>query len=134
MKLSKNTDAVKSAVERGCCQWLEETAEKLLEKTKDNTAVDSGKTRDGWESVTNLREKFAVIGNPLENAVWEEFGTGEYALSGDGRKNGWVYCDKNGEFHFTYGKQPRRPMMRAYLEIRSEAVQSAENIFKEVMK
>lgn len=134
MKLSKNTDIVKSNLERGCLKWLEETAQALVSKTKENTAVSSGRTRDGWSCILNREEGFAVIGNPLENAVWEEFGTGEYALSGDGRKNGWVYCDKEGNFHFTYGKQPRRPMMKAYLQLKGEAVSSAENILKEVMK
>jgi hypothetical protein len=125
---------VKSSLERGCSKWLEETAQAVVSKTKENTAVSSGRTREGWSCILNREEGFAVIGNPLENTVWEEFGTGEYALSGDGRKNGWVYRNDDGEFRFTYGKQPGRPMMRGYLQLRESSVQSAESIFKEVMK
>lgn len=36
----------------------------------------------------------ATVGNPLQNAIWEEFGTGEYALEGDGRKTPWRYKDE----------------------------------------
>jgi hypothetical protein len=28
------------------------------------------------------------------NAVYEEFGTGEYAFNGNGRKGGWFYVDE----------------------------------------
>lgn len=33
----------------------------------------------------------ATVGTPLEEGFWEEWGTGEYAAHGDGRKGWWVY-------------------------------------------
>ena len=33
----------------------------------------------------------------MENAIWEEFGTGEYALNGDGRKGKWYIPIGNAE-------------------------------------
>ena len=48
-------------------------------------------------------------------AIWEEFGTGEYALHGDGRKGGWFYEDEKGVGHFTHGKQPKRPLHNAFV-------------------
>ena len=55
----------------------------------------------------------ATVGSPLENAIWEEFGTGEYALKGDGRKGGWFYEDEEGVGHFTHGKKPSRALHNA---------------------
>ena len=56
-----------------------------------------------------------VIGSDLENAIYEEYGTGEYALHGDGRKGGWVYkSDKDGKFYHTLGKTPRQPLTKAF--------------------
>ncbi len=132
--LELNSSHVKAAIEKAKAKWLEETAEMIVDSVKQNTAVDTGKTRDGWSKIVNTDNDFAVVANPLENAVWEEFGTGEYALSGNGRKGGWVYKGKDGEFHYTRGKQPKRPFQRAYEESRGEAISLAGKIFKEVLK
>ncbi len=123
-----NSKAIKSAIENGCEKWIDKTAEMILNSVKENTAVDTGQTRDGW--CVEREKECAVIGNPLENAVWEEFGTGEYAINGNGRKRGWYYKDKNGQFYHTYGKQPRRPFQRAYIQ----NLKKAEDTFKEVFK
>ena len=72
----------------------------------------------------------ATVGSPLENAVWEEFGTGEYALNGDGRKGGWFYEDDEGKGHFTRGKKPRRALHRAFETKKTPLIKLAEEIFK----
>ena len=61
-----------------------------------------------------MQEAQSVIGNPLENAIWEEYGTGEYALKGNGRKKPWVYKDERGNWHTTHGKKPLRPLQKAF--------------------
>lgn len=132
--LRLSSQAVKAAIKRCTCRWLAETADSITENAKKKTAVDTGKTRNGWSYSLNFDDATAIVGNPVENAVWEEFGTGEYALSGNGRKGGWVYKGKDGEFHFTYGKPPRHTLQRAYEESRGEAVLNAEKIFREVSK
>lgn len=134
VKLNKNSAAVKKSLERGCGRWLEATAEEITMNARQNTAVDTGKTRDAWGKIVNRDEGTAVVGNTLENAVWEEFGTGEYALSGDGRKDGWVYADEKGGFHFTRGKQPKRAFHKAYLQSKNRAVLLAEKIVREELK
>jgi hypothetical protein len=50
------------------------------------------------------------IGPETDYGLWLEYGTGEFAEGGKGRKGGWVYKDANG-FHFTFGMQPR-PFVR----------------------
>ncbi|MBE6846070.1 MAG: HK97 gp10 family phage protein [Ruminococcus sp.] len=134
IRLENNSVAVKEILERGCEKWLEKTAEAITQKVRQNTSVDTGETRDGWEKIVNKDAGVAIVGNTLENAVWEEFGTGEYALSGDGRKGGWVYADEKGGFHFTRGKPPKRAFHKAYLQCENEAALLAEKIIREELK
>lgn len=114
VKFTDNSVKVKKALADLCGQWLEEASGELEAQTKRNqTRVDTGATKGGWtHKVTSKTE--AVVGNPLENAIWEEFGTGEYALEGNGRKGGWVYKDAKGEFHRTKGKKPLRALHKAF--------------------
>ena len=72
----------------------------------------------------------ATVGSSDENAIWEEFGTGEYALQGNGRKGGWVYKDANGEFHHTYGKTPSRAFWNAFTALKDKIINRIKNSFK----
>ena len=106
---------VKDALDDVCLAWLEEAAGELEAATKRNqTRVDTGQTKGGWTHEVDAATKTAVVGNPLQNAIWEEFGTGEYALEGDGRKGGWAYRDAKGVWHKTRGKKPLRPLHTAF--------------------
>lgn len=46
-----------------------------------------------WKNQVDEGEKKATVGSPYEAGYWEEFGTGELALHGDGRKGWWVYVE-----------------------------------------
>ncbi len=106
-------------------------ASALLEKAvKDNTPVKSGATRNAWQSLIENGNHRAIVGNTMKNALWEEFGTGEYALSGNGRKDGWVYHDENG-FHFTYGKPPKRCLFNAFTASRDDIIRLAGKLLSE---
>jgi len=50
------------------------------------------------------------IGPETHYAPYLEYGTGEFAESGKGRKGGWMYKDEKG-WHFTLGMRPR-PFVR----------------------
>lgn len=73
----------------------------------------------------------ATIGNPEENAIWEELGTGEYALEGKGRKGGWFYKDEKGEGHFTYGKKPMRMLHNAFVTKKNTVIKAFEQHIKD---
>jgi hypothetical protein len=113
---------------------LEASAE-LVSQTARNTAVDTGQLKGSWAANVTESEDgcTAVIGSPLENAIWEEFGTGEYALEGNGRKGGWFYVDEKGDGHFTHGKHPRRPFWKAYNSLKNKLIKHMQEIFKEGM-
>ena len=123
---------VKAAIEASADAVLEEVAGELESQVKRNTAVKTGQTKGSWthtiRSGGNTHE--AVIGSPMENAIWEEFGTGEYALNGNGRKGGWFYVDEEGKGHYTHGKHPRRPFWKAYTALKSAIIKRIQDAIK----
>ncbi|WP_407399688.1 HK97 gp10 family phage protein [Treponema sp.] len=79
--------AINSAVE----SWLYEAGELIKGAAADNSRVAEGELRGSWDYKVDLGNQETKIGSPLENAVWEEFGTGEFATKGNGRKGYWVF-------------------------------------------
>lgn len=126
---------VKGVLEEAAIAYLHEAAGELEAQTKRNqTRVGTGQTKGQWTYVVDEDKLQATIGNPLENAIWEEFGTGEYALNGDGRKGGWVYKDDKGEFHFTFGKTPLRPFFTAFTKLKPKLEKMAAQKLKGKLK
>ena len=126
-----NSVAVRAAMNDAVTRWLYEAAHVLKSQTQQNTAVDTGQLKNSWGvDLSQADSGVATVGSPLENAVWEEFGTGEYALNGDGRKGGWFYEDDEGKGHFTRGKKPRRALHRAFETKKTPLIKLAEEIFK----
>lgn len=83
------SDKVTSDIEEAILIWLEEASSELESQTA--TRSRSREVASKWEHRVDRGKHTAYVGNPLQNAIWEEFGTGEYALKGDGRKGYWVY-------------------------------------------
>ena len=136
VKFQDYTIQVKAAIESVADNVLEEVAGELESKVKRKTAVDTGQTKNSWthrvRSDGDLHE--AVIGSPMENAIWEEFGTGEHALNGDGRKGGWSYKDEKGNWHHTMGKHPRRPFWKAYTALKNKLIKHIQDAIKGALK
>ena len=111
---------------------LEEVAGELESQVKRNTRVDTGQTKNSWTHhvKASKEETTATIGSPLQNAIWEEFGTGEYALGGNGRKGGWFYKDAKGIGHFTHGKKPSRAFWNAYTTLKNKIIKHIQDVFK----
>lgn len=114
---------VLEAMDRAIFAALEEGAAEIESAAKKNSRVDTGQTKNSFQHKVVESEKVAYIGSNYENAIWEEFGTGEYALEGNGRKGGWVYVDAKGKGHFTHGKKPSRAFYKAY-QANKKAVQA----------
>ena len=109
---------------------LEEGAGEIEAGAKRNSRVNTGQTKNSFMHFVNTEFHEAYIGSDAENAIWEEFGTGEHALAGNGRKGGWAYKDAKGEWHFTYGKKPSRAFWNAYTSLKDKIIKHAQNIFK----
>lgn len=154
-KFTDNTMKVLAAMDDKILAVLEECAGELESQTKRNTRVDTGKTKNSWRHrVAKEGNVFiAVVGSDYENAIWEELGTGEYAINGDGRKGGWVYYADNGRkvtynkdgsirknskykssgnYVFTLGKKPSRAFWNAYSRMKSRIILRIQNEMKEL--
>lgn len=132
VELKDDSIKVKAALNDATVKFLYESAQVIQSQVKQNTAVDTGQLKASWNFTVDESKGEATIGSPVENAIWEEFGTGEYALHGDGRKGGWVYVDEKVG-HFTRGKKPRRMVHNAFETKRSAIVKEAERIIKSEM-
>lgn len=132
VELKDDSIKVKGALNDAVIKLLYEASHVIQSQVKQNTAVDTGQLKGSWDFTVDESKGEAVIGSPLENAIWEEFGTGEYALHGNGRKGGWVYVDEKGG-HFTRGKKPRRMLHNAFETKRPAIVKRAERIIKSEM-
>lgn len=135
VKFEDNSMEVMAALDEAAIAFLHEAAGELKSQAQRNqTRVDTGQTKGAWDYKVDEGARVATIGNPLENAIWEEFGTGEYALNGDGRKGGWSYRDGKGNWHATRGKKPLRGFWKAYTSSKNKIIKRAEQVIGGKMK
>lgn len=120
---------VENAIEDAALAFLEEAAGELEDAAARNTRVDTGQTKGAWAHEVEESAMQATVGNTLENAIWEEFGTGEYAVAGNGRKTPWRYQDAKGNWHTTVGKKPSRAFEKARDESKPRIIQAAKDAF-----
>ena len=122
----------KEAISQNVEAALEEAAGELESAVKRRTRVDTGQLKSSWRHTVTSdgTQHEAQVGSELENAIWEEFGTGENALNGDGRKGGWSYKDAKGKWHFTRGKKPRRSLFNAYKAYKNKLIQIIQDKLK----
>lgn len=125
---------VKEAINEAAIAYLHEAAGELEAQVKRNTPVDTGQLKGSWNYKVYEHKAEAVIGSPLENAIWNEFGTGEFAAKNNGRKGGWKYKDRKGNWHFTKGKRPQRTFQNAYDGLKEALKRRAAEVFKAKMK
>jgi HK97 gp10 family phage protein len=103
-------------------QQLAQVSEEAMEaallvieaQAKALTPVATGQLQDTLDHRIEKNKDAEIIGrvgSPLDYAPYVEFGTGEFAENGAGRKGGWVYKDPSGEWFFTWGQEPQ-PFLR----------------------
>lgn len=129
-----NRVQVNRALDDAIGAFLLEASAEIVSAAARGSRVDSGQLKGSWKANVNESKGEAVIGSELENAIWEEFGIGEYAAKGDGRKGGWSYQDDSGNWHHTTGKKPNRTLQRAFDSTKGKIINRAKQIFKEGMK
>ena len=131
-------------------QWLEDATRILHRQVVQNTRVDTGQTKSSWKKVVEGDK--GIVGSTSENAIWEEFGTGHYAVNGDGRKGAWyvpvekvlgkkkptyngkvvIVYGKNGQAYYkTNGKKPNRALQNAKNSTEKKIQKRLETLIKE---
>lgn len=85
---------------------IRETAEMIVSQAKALAPVDEGNLRDSITAHYMKGGLSAYIHVGAHYAVYVEFGTGIYAVKGNGNKDGWAYySEKLGKFVFTRGME-----------------------------
>lgn len=70
-------------------QFLTEMGALLAADAAAMSPVDEGQLKGSWDYQVDAAERSVTVGSNLENAVWNEFGTGTHAANGDGRATPW---------------------------------------------
>lgn len=144
---------VKAALNDITKGWLHTWANEIASKARDNTQMDGEQgvqLRRSYRADVDEGAGSAKIGTPLESGYWEEYGTGEYAVHGDGRRGWWVYKDGyqgNGgkvltedeakaiaasdpSLHASNGRKPSYTLEKAFTETKPKAVADLGNKLK----
>ena len=129
IQFNDNSIKINAKIDDTAYNFLEEAAALLQTQVQRNSRVKTGQTKGSFNHFVDKNGLTAYVGSNYENAIWEEFGTGEYAINGDGRKGGWVYVDDEGKGVFTYGKHPSRAFANAYEECRPKIEKRAQELF-----
>ena len=115
MTFVDNSEAVKRELERAAIRGLTKAAMLVESQAVLLVPVNTGGLRGSIGYQVNESELVAYVGTNCEYAIYVEFGVGEFAENGNGRKGGWLYKAPNGEVRFTYGMPPQpylRPAFR----------------------
>lgn len=157
-KFDGNTMKVLNAMDDKVQAVLEECAGELESQVKRNSRVDTGNTKNrGWQHKVTKDgdEHVAFIGSNLENAIWEEFGTGVHAVKENGGKGGrqtpWyvpvegyagkkkptyngkviiIHGENGKDYYKTNGKKPSRAFWNAYSSMKNKIIKRIQNQLK----
>lgn len=151
---------VNRAIDDAVGAFLLEASAELVSAAARGSRVDSGHLKGSWAANVDESKGEAVIGSPLENAIWEEFGTGEYAVEKKSPSGYWVYVKDSSDTtsddkrigkryslekaklivammradgldaYYTNGKKPNHTLQKAFDKNKAKIIRRAEKIFK----
>lgn len=101
-------------------------------QAKINCPVDTGQLRQSITHDTTVEnnELVGIVGTNVEYAPYVEYGTGIFAVQGDGRKDRWSYQDAEGNWHSTIGQRPQ-PFLEPALDSKRKDI---HELFKNQIK
>lgn len=111
-----NDKIMLAAIRQRVIDKLEVVGKFVEDSAKLLVPVDTGNLRGSIHHIVDEQELSVKIGTPVEYSGYIEFGTGEFAENGQGRKGGWFYIDEKGNGHFTLGNKPQPFLRPALLE------------------
>lgn len=150
---------VKAALNDKTIAWLRDTANEITSQAQRNCSTGesySAQLKGSYSNNVNESKGEAQIGSPLEQAFWEEFGTGSHADTSKnggrpGRKGWWVYKDgytgkggrilterqakamaaaSDGSVHATNGREPNYTLETAFKTVKPKAIAQLERTLK----
>ena len=131
-KFKDNSKACKAAIRQAAIKGLTGSSNTVRDSAKSLVPVDTGNLRTHIVSKVNKKELEAVVGVSPEYGIYVEFGTGEFAENGQGRKGGWFYEAPDGNWYFTYGQKPRPYLRPAFRRNKNNVIKIFEKALKEI--
>lgn len=158
IEYKNNAFKVKEALSDAISQFVTEACGEIQDQTIKNSRTDTGQTKGSYKYkvINEGSSVVGCVGSDLENAIWEEYGTGEYATKG-GRKGGyWVFVKgSSGKSRssktytlkeakkvvailrsrgipasYTCGKRPNKPLFNAYASKRGKIERRLSEVLK----
>lgn len=158
VEFTDNSVKVKAELNKAIVAFLREASAEVKTQAERYTPVGSSQLKRSWDTVVDEAKLEAIVGNTLEYAIYQELGTGEYALEGKGRKGYWVFVkDGNSggatrstktytlaqakrimamlreeglEAYYTNGTKPKRMLYKAFKLWKPKIEARAAQIFK----
>ena len=153
VQFTDNSIEVKAELNETTINWLYTWANEIASHAKDNVKMEGDEgvqLRKSYRAEVDEGAGEAQVGTDLESGYWEEFGTGEHAVNGDGRKGWWVWkegYEGNGgkvlseqeakaiaasdpTIHATNGRPPAYTLEKAFTANKSKAIADLERQLK----
>ena len=125
-----NSAKVKAALDKSIIAFFHEVGGEIVSQAARRTRVDTSQLKGSWDYKIDEGAKTVTIGSPEQNAIWEEFGTGMYALKGDGRKTPWKYQHPKRGWVTTRGKTPQRMLFNAWEASKGKVEKQLQKVLK----
>lgn len=151
----------KNALKDKAIAFLNEIGGEIRSQADRNSRRKSSHTADSYQYKVDEDALAVHIGSDYWNAIYEEFGTGEHAINGGGRKGYWVFVvDKDGQpkapkggktytkeearrvmfklrkkglnAYYTNGKTANRPLYRAFTATKGYLESVAKKYFGDI--
>lgn len=129
MTFIDNSQAGKDALNKATIAWLMQACILVEGQAVALVPVRHGRLKNDIGYQVDEQELIGYVGTSVEYAVYVEFGTGEFAENGNGRKGGWVYKDPKGEWVFTWGQPPQPYLRPAFRQTKGQIEALAKEIF-----
>ena len=155
-----NRVQINRAIDDAVGAFLLEASAEIVSAAAGGSRVDTGHLKGSWKANVDESSGVATIGSELENAIWEELGTGEYAVEGGHGGGYWVFVkDGNSggggnnpvgkryslqkakqivammradglDAYYTKGKKPNHTLQKAFDANKAKIIRRARQIFK----
>ena len=132
VQYENNSVTVKSEMTDAINRFLAEAGGEIQNAAVENSRTATGQTKGSYKYkvVPDSQASTVYIGSDYQNAIWEEYGTGEFALKGNGRKSPWTYKSSDGHFYRTHGKTANRPLHRAFVSTKEKIKRRLRQVLK----
>ena len=132
MVFKDNSMEGKERLKNAAAKWLLQACILVEGQEVLLAPVATSRLKQSIDYIVDDDELVGYVGTNVDYAIYVEFGTGEFAENGNGRKGGWMYIDPSGEWFFTWGIEPQPYLRPAFRQTKGQIEALAKSIFGEV--